>query len=469
MKKRLLFNAAILLVAVLLVQDSRAQDYIRWGLPEGAKIRLGKGQLSGAIAYPLDGTRLAVVSTIGIWLYDTYGGAEVALLTDRGHFRAFAPDGATFASTSRDTIRLWDVNTGQLKNTLEHTDRVEAVAFSPDGNILASAGWGNAVQLWNAETGQFKISLDHSKYVVSVAFAPDGKTITDGYRLWDANTGQEKATLDHSRGLTSVAFSPNGTTIAGASSNGTVQLWDANTGQSQAILEAHGDGVYSVAFAPDGKTIACGRNNDIIQLWDVDTGQLKNTLEGHMYVVESVAFSPDGTTLASGSLDGTVQLWDTDTGQSQAILQGHRYGTLSVAFAPDGNTLASGSMDGTILLWDMSPYITPSVPTTIELSPTLPTQTALIANYPNPFNPDTYIPYQLHAPAHVRLTIYDIRGASVRGIDLGYQQAGRYLTSTSAAHWDGRNQFGQRVASGVYVYQLQAGPVVLGRKMLLVK
>ena len=426
-----------------------------------------------------------------------------------------------------DTIRLWDVNTGQLKNTLEHTDRVEAVAFSPDGNTLASAGWGNAVQLWNAETGQFKISLDHSKYVVSVAFAPDGKTITDGYRLWDANTGQEKATLDHSRGVTSVAFSPNGTTIAGASSNGTVQLWDANTGQSQAILEAHGDGVYSVAFAPDGKTLAsgtrdsqdnfvevirppatlqgmiqlwdvatgqlkntleghegsvssvafapdgktlaCGRNNDIIQLWDVDTGQLKNTLEGHMYVVESVAFSPDGTTLASGSLDGTVQLWDTDTGQSQAILQGHRYGTLSVAFAPDGNTLASGSMDGTILLWDMSPYITPSVPTAIELSPTLPTQTALIANYPNPFNPDTYIPYQLHAPAHVRLTIYDIRGASVRGIDLGYQQAGRYLTSTSAAHWDGRNQFGQRVASGVYVYQLQAGPVVLGRKMLLVK
>ena len=114
-------------------------------------------------------------------------------------------------------------------------------------------------------------------------------------------------------------------------------------------------------------------------------------------------------------------------------------------------------------------YITPSTPTALELSPPLPTQTALLANYPNPFNPNTYIPYQLHAPAHVRLTIYDIRGALIREINLGYQQAGQYLTSASATHWDGRDQRGQCVASGVYVYQLQAGPAVHQRKMLLVK
>ena len=141
----------------------------------------------------------------------------------------------------------------------------------------------------------------------------------------------------------------------------------------------------------------------------------------------------------------------------------------SVAFSPDGITLASGSADGTTFLWDMSPYITPSTPTAVQLSQTLPTQTALLANYPNPFNPNTYIPYQLHAPAHVRLTIYDIRGALIREIDLGYQQAGQYLTSARAAQWDGRDQRGQRVASGVYLYQLQAGPIVHGRKMLLVK
>ena len=202
-------------------------------------------------------------------------------------------------------------------------------------------------------------------------------------------------------------------------------------------------------------------------MWDVDTGQLQAVLNEHRYHITSIAFSPDGSTLAGGGSwwDATIWLWDVDTGQEKATLTGHTNWVCSVAFSPDGSTLASGSEDGTILLWDMSAYITSLVP----LSPPLPTQTVLLANYPNPFNPNTYIPYQLHAPAHVRLTIYDIRGASVREIDLGYQQAGRYLTSTSAAHWDGRDQFGQRVASGVYVYQLQAGPVVLGRKMLLVK
>ncbi|MXW77914.1 MAG: T9SS type A sorting domain-containing protein [Gemmatimonadetes bacterium] len=111
----------------------------------------------------------------------------------------------------------------------------------------------------------------------------------------------------------------------------------------------------------------------------------------------------------------------------------------------------------------------PSTPTAIELSSPLPTQTTLLANFPNPFNPDTYIPYQLHAPAHVSLSIYDIRGALIREIDLGYRAAGQYLTSANAAHWDGRDHRGQRVASGVYLYRLQAGPVAHVRKMVLVK
>ena len=140
-----------------------------------------------------------------------------------------------------------------------------------------------------------------------------------------------------------------------------------------------------------------------------------------------------------------------------------------LSFSPDGHILAGGNANGTILLWDMSPYITPSTPTAIRSSPSLPTQTALLANFPNPFNPDTYIPYQLHAPAHVRLSIYDVRGALVREIDVGYRAAGQYLTSTDAAHWDGRDHRGAHVASGVYLYRLQAGLVAQVRKMVLIK
>ena len=182
----------------------------------------------------------------------------------------------------------------------------------------------------------------------------------------------------------------------------------------------------------------------------------------------AVAYSSDGTLMAVGSSLG-IWLYDAHTYTEVALLTGHTGPVHSVAFAPDGKTIASGSDDGTILLWDMSPYISLSEPTAIQSSPPLPTQTALLANFPNPFNPDTYIPYQLHQPAQVRLTIYDIRGALVREIDLGHRAAGQYLTSTSAAHWDGCDQGGQRVASGVYLYRLQAGPVAHVRKMVVVK
>ena len=99
----------------------------------------------------------------------------------------------------------------------------------------------------------------------------------------------------------------------------------------------------------------------------------------------------------------------------------------------------------------------------------LPAKTALLSNYPNPFNPETWIPYQLAKPSDVTITVYDIRGRVVRTLILGHQTAGVYRSRSKAAYWDGKNEFGEAVASGVYFYRLTAGDFSATRKMLIRK
>ena len=146
------FTVTLLLLLAVIGCNTPAQDYTQWGLPEGAKSRLGKGTIND-ITYSSDGTRLAVAGSIGIWLYDTSTLQGVALLT--GHTAqvecvAFSPDRSTLASGSWDkTVRLWDAKTGEHLRTLTgHTAAVESVAFSPNGSALASGSLDGTVLLW---------------------------------------------------------------------------------------------------------------------------------------------------------------------------------------------------------------------------------------------------------------------------------------------------------------------------------
>jgi eukaryotic-like serine/threonine-protein kinase len=271
---------------------------------------------------------------------------------------ALSRNGKLLASGSHDaTIKLWDVATGRLKATLQgHAGPVVCVTFSTDGKLLASGSRDHTARLWEVATGKERALLKgHTSYVWAVAFSSDGKLLASGsydntIRLWEVATGRLKATL---RGLTnpvrSVAFSGDGNLLA--SGDGVaIKLWELATGQVKATLtlKRHTYGVASMAFSGDGKLLASGGNDRMVKVWEVATGRERASLKGHTGPVSSVAFSGDGKTLASGSYDNTIRLWEVATGREKGSLKGHTGRVTSVALSDDGKTVAWGRADGTV-------------------------------------------------------------------------------------------------------------------------
>ena len=428
-------------------------------------------------------------------------------------------------------LKLWNFDTERFILLEGHEDRISSVGFSPNGKILASSSWDNTIRLWNPETGQHLTTFQgHSEAVNSVEFSPDGTALASGSnddtaKLWNPD-GQVRATLHgHGSDVTSVAFSPDGKILASGSSDNTIRLWDLTTAQHIATLEGHTDWVRSVAFSPNGRTLASGSDDSTIRLWDPTTTEHLDTFTGHRGYVYTVVFSPDGTTLASGSGDCTILLWEIETAVSQNPLDVNGDGIVNVLdlvaiasrFGQTGQNPADVNGDGVVNVGDIvlvagamgaapaAPSISSQIFETLTVADIqkwlmdakqlkftdtakqrgiivleqllevlmcaeiVPTETALLSNYPNPFNPETWIPYQLAESADVTISIYSAEGKLVQTLTLGYQPVGIYASRSRAAYWDGRNAIGEPVASGIYFYTFTAGKFSSTRKMLIRK
>ena len=462
-----------------------------------------------SVAFSPDGKTLAsadynrsgVHMEANIYLWDVMTGELRHILhghTDRVTQVSFSPDGKTLTSVSLSgsTIYVWDVMTGtprHINPLIGYKGNIGGpYSFSPDGKTFACV------------SGTFE-------------------NLTPTIYLWDVMTGELRQELSGHRDMISnLSFSPDSKTLASASLDHTIGLWDVMTGERRHTLIGHVNWIHSVSFSPDGQTLASGSKD--IYLWDAESGEFRHELTGHTSLFFNVLFSPDGQTLTSVEGNGTIRLWEVipisselekikgdlnadgivniqdliavataigQTGENDADVNGdgevNIQDLIAVAAAIGEDAAAPAVIrqhaTGHLTATDVQQWITQAqqldltTPRTQRgllflqylLAALTPQETILLANYPNPFNPETWIPYQLAKPAEVSISIYAVDGKLVRTLDLGHQPVGIYESKSRAAYWDGKNEIGESVASGVYFYTLTTGNFTATRKMLIVK
>ena len=347
-------------------------------IPKGAKALFGKGRIYD-MKYSPDGTRLAVATSQGIWIYDTTTYQPLHFLKkheDLVERIVFSPDGNLLASEERfDKIHLWEVNTGKHKYKLKNQGGIKHFDFSADGQTLVTLVGPLMINsiFYHADTGTEKqiksIDMNEIDFIESYHTTFDRNNFIlatgrlDGtINLWDQAKGVHKKTLRGQKGsLYCIAFSPDGKTLASGGENrtgrfnGTLFVWDTVKGKRKHRFS--GDNIlniHSVAFSPDGSLLAAGGQFGRIHFVDPNTGEYKKKLEGHSGEIVAISFSSDMRTFATGSLDGSVRIWDIAPGESKHTLDGFFGELTSFDVSVDDKTIVMAGKDRNVCLWDVA-------------------------------------------------------------------------------------------------------------------
>ena len=374
---------SISLLLLFSLQIISAQDTTKLNLPEGVKLRIGKGTL-GEIAYFPDGTRFAVATSIGIQVYDSITGKELYQLTDHAngvYSIRFSPDGNIIATESADgCILLWNTNSGEHIHTLSDDDfGLYDPVFSPNGKIIAVqcaerfTYFQITLRLYDVKTGKHINTISEpTNLSYNVRFSPDNKTLlTWQYgkiKLWDVATAHHLKTINnpaasqHDGNIEDVQFSPNGRILFVLCSRypsvRTVYFRNINSEKwnqlKRSTQNSNDKGYSSMFFSPDVNTLATIHKSDgRVDLWDVSTGEYIRSLIGNdSSKISTLSFSSNGRFIATSGHDGTIHLWAAKHGMPLIPLSGHKGSIHNIVFSPDGMTLLSKGTDNTVHLWN---------------------------------------------------------------------------------------------------------------------
>jgi WD40 repeat protein len=346
-----------------------------------------------------DGTRLVTSSDDGevkVWDVTPTGGGHEWLTVPGAGGLAYSPDGARLAVGSEDgDVHVYDATNGKEMLVLKgHQGRVNAIAFDPSGSTLATAGFVDGkARVWDATSGDELAKVDQARsqryaggrcplyrtsleQVFDVAFSPDGAVLATGgwggpssTLVWDPATGERFSLLfedpEQDPWGRSVDFSPDGRLVAGEGSDD-VFVWSVEGAGLVARMRA--PQVTALSFSPDGRRLATGSLDGGLTVWEARTGRQLDALTGNLGQVMDLAFAPDGASLATSSSDGTLRLWEVGTGRHTLTIANGVAGevgaeskfcfrTLQVArlgvggklaFSPDGTQLAYTAADATV-------------------------------------------------------------------------------------------------------------------------
>jgi WD40 repeat protein/serine/threonine protein kinase len=349
-----------------------------WGMcRDESRLRFTNFPTNVTAALSPDGRFLAAISGPTLKLLDYTSGREVKALnlpSPNQEFSAlaFSPaDTNVLATTSGQTLTLWNLATLQTTASLTLSNYVDALAFSPDGKQLAAATISDSslgqrthmLELWNLETRSPVWQRESRGLAGAIAFSPDGRSFIsrgtateNGVLVWDVDSGTPSFFPPEHKGIVTVCeFSTDGRTLVTGSTDSTIVFWEPLERKALGRIVHPGGQISALKLSADRRLLLTGGFDATVRLWDVDRGQQKRIYRGHQGPITSVFFSPDELSVISSSEDGTVKVWDLDPNPVSLVLYTNQSWTGTVTFSPDGKHLATADAGrGVLSVFDVA-------------------------------------------------------------------------------------------------------------------